>query len=411
MIKYLLIHTFRRPEDGAYIRVKNLNLAITSLVSVDCREIILISLRYFREVFHNEKDSGIFQRRIFLPIIWTNRHLIARIWNRFSSWLVGMILALLFKPDIIVGENSSSWRLAWSVKSWRTQSRLIMDLHGASPEEILFHHPPSRWQKIAFNQESAFERDILLNSDFIMCQSDNMIEHLKSKYIDTHARFHSFQCSVRSDLFRYDFEMRSRYRQKLGVKDEDTLFVYCGSFHKWQNIFYSVDIFSEFYNNCAASSVFVIMCPNPGDELLEYAYELGLDDHIFKIIKVPHEEVSAYLNAADIGFLIRDDCVMNRVASPTKLGEYLACGLPVIVGDVAHYWPAANIDSTCFCFVDLGDAMGAANNIHKFLDSRLGKTKYFRERAISIAESVLSNSTETEKLAGFIKETIQWKTH
>ena len=30
--------------------------------------------------------------------------------------------------------------------------------------------------------------------------------------------------------------------------------------------------------------------------------------------------------------------MMNAVASPTKLAEYLACGLPIITSEVAKYW-------------------------------------------------------------------------
>ena len=53
---------------------------------------------------------------------------------------------------------------------------------------------------------------------------------------------------------------------------------------------------------------------------------------------VPFTEVPKYLNAADVAFLIRDNHEMNAVASPTKLAEYLSCGLPVISSEVAKYW-------------------------------------------------------------------------
>jgi glycosyltransferase involved in cell wall biosynthesis len=411
MITYLLIHAFRNPDDGAFIRVKNLNSAIAELTSDDCWEIVLVSLRHFRQLFNNDKDSRIFQRRLILPILWTNRHLLARIWNLFSSWLVGMFLAVIYQPDIIVGETSSSWRLAWAVKSWCSRSRLIMDLHGAVPEEILFHYLPSQKFEIAVKQEKEFERDIVLNSDLVICQSENMIEHLKIKYPDAHAQFHPFQCSVRSEIFRFDSEIRSCYRHKLDVKEAEILFVYCGSIHKWQNVQYSVGIFAEYLKLGASSAVLLIMCPNPGDELLEYAYSLGLSDRNFKIIKVPHEEVSAYLSAADVGFLIRDNSVVNLVASPTKLGEYLACGLPVIVGDVAHSWPPARLDSSCFCFVDLDDANGAAKAISQFLDVRRGDLKFVKQNSISLAERSLANMAEAEQLKVFIKQVVLGKIH
>ena len=40
-----------------------------------------------------------------------------------------------------------------------------------------------------------------------------------------------------------------------------------------------------------------------------------------------------YLNAADFGFLLRDDTPVNRVAFPTKFAEYALAGLRVILKD------------------------------------------------------------------------------
>ena len=51
-----------------------------------------------------------------------------------------------------------------------------------------------------------------------------------------------------------------------------------------------------------------------------------------------NKEVYKYLNAADVAFLLRDDVVLNRVASPTKLAEYMFCGLPIISTNVSTYW-------------------------------------------------------------------------
>ena len=38
----------------------------------------------------------------------------------------------------------------------------------------------------------------------------------------------------------------------------------------------------------------------------------------------------AYLSSADIAFIWRGDNIVNRVSSPVKFSEYIACGLPVI---------------------------------------------------------------------------------
>jgi glycosyltransferase involved in cell wall biosynthesis len=49
------------------------------------------------------------------------------------------------------------------------------------------------------------------------------------------------------------------------------------------------------------------------------------------VLTVAQGDVARYLSAADAGLLLRAPSRMNRFSQPTKLGEYLAAGLPVIV--------------------------------------------------------------------------------
>jgi glycosyltransferase involved in cell wall biosynthesis len=46
---------------------------------------------------------------------------------------------------------------------------------------------------------------------------------------------------------------------------------------------------------------------------------------------VAHADIQHYLALADLGLLLRDRSPVNRVASPVKFAEYLACGVPVLV--------------------------------------------------------------------------------
>jgi glycosyltransferase involved in cell wall biosynthesis len=56
---------------------------------------------------------------------------------------------------------------------------------------------------------------------------------------------------------------------------------------------------------------------------------------------VSPDKVPLYLIAADYGLLIREESVTNKVASPVKFAEYLACGLKIIIspnlGDYSEY--------------------------------------------------------------------------
>jgi glycosyltransferase involved in cell wall biosynthesis len=66
-------------------------------------------------------------------------------------------------------------------------------------------------------------------------------------------------------------------------------------------------------------------------------------------------QVPEHLAAADIGVLLRRDHPVNAAASPTKLGEYLAAGLPVITTRFAG--DAPGILDTSGCGIVLGDVL------------------------------------------------------
>jgi glycosyltransferase involved in cell wall biosynthesis len=46
---------------------------------------------------------------------------------------------------------------------------------------------------------------------------------------------------------------------------------------------------------------------------------------------VSADEVPSYLSAADVGLSFIKPCFSKLASSPTKNGEYLACGLPLIL--------------------------------------------------------------------------------
>lgn len=51
----------------------------------------------------------------------------------------------------------------------------------------------------------------------------------------------------------------------------------------------------------------------------------------FSVQAVASSEVPSYLAAADVGLAFIKRCVSKVASSPTKNGEYLACGLPLVI--------------------------------------------------------------------------------
>ena len=85
-------------------------------------------------------------------------------------------------------------------------------------------------------------------------------------------------------------------------------------------------IFEFFKDLITKDSNFKLFLATPDvDMAMDFIREYGVEGSV-QVKKLEFEEVNRYLNAADIGILIREDIVMNNVASPTKFAEYLMAG-------------------------------------------------------------------------------------
>ena len=76
--------------------------------------------------------------------------------------------------------------------------------------------------------------------------------------------------------------------------------------------------------------IFFIITPDT-DIASRVCEELSIPPDAVVIKKEPYVTLPAYCNLADIGVLLRERALLNRVAAPTKFAEYILCGLPVMI--------------------------------------------------------------------------------
>ncbi len=125
---------------------------------------------------------------------------------------------------------------------------------------------------------------------------------------------------------------RRDVRIRLGWNSDDVVALYVGSSSEWQHVDYMLDVVEQ------------LMVRNPrvkflcitGDKEC-FVEKIGVREWSpasYHVVILPHSEVVNYGVAGDIGLLFREDNDTNRVASPTKFGEYLGMGVPVAVSTV-----------------------------------------------------------------------------
>jgi glycosyltransferase involved in cell wall biosynthesis len=135
-------------------------------------------------------------------------------------------------------------------------------------------------------------------------------------------------CCVDLDRSPWDEPSRAMRRAGRGWLDRRVL-VYVGKLGMWYLDAEMARFFARARRHDARFFLQVLTA-SPADALRRALAAAGVPADAFDIRAVPPGDVAALLHAADAGLSLIKPCVSKRSSSPTKVGEYLAAGLPVV---------------------------------------------------------------------------------
>jgi len=82
----------------------------------------------------------------------------------------------------------------------------------------------------------------------------------------------------------------------------------------------------------------LFICPDPKEEVLKIAKEVGLSPNKLVILKAKRTEVPVLLSLSKYSVFFIKPCFSKQASSPTKHGEIMAMGIPLVtnsgVGDL-----------------------------------------------------------------------------
>jgi glycosyltransferase involved in cell wall biosynthesis len=126
---------------------------------------------------------------------------------------------------------------------------------------------------------------------------------------------------------------RTTARKTLGFEDR-IVFLYLGIAAPWQCPEETVAFFRQIRIRFPSAFLWIL---TPDKEYFSRLVDDLPKEHC-RIEFRPHDTLADRIHAADFGFLLRRKDLINHVASPVKFPEYLASGLPVIIGpEVGDY--------------------------------------------------------------------------
>lgn len=144
-------------------------------------------------------------------------------------------------------------------------------------------------------------------------------------------------CTVDTQVFRRT--RNDSLMARLHIRADQTVGVYAG---KFGGLYFDQEAFDFFaLAKTNIENYFqLILTTDPHEEIRVKMVRAGFAEHEFAIVKARHDEISDYLSLAHFAFATYRPSPSKRYLSPIKVGEYWACGLPVLltegVGDDAE---------------------------------------------------------------------------
>src|SRR5262249_33692894 len=154
-----------------------------------------------------------------------------------------------------------------------------------------------------------------------------------------------------------------------------------------------------------------ILTASPSAEASETLSNLGLGERDYCIGAVPPSEIPAYLRRAKVGLSFRKPAFSQIAASPTKVPEYLAAGMPVVsnagigdtdrtllddrVGIVVRDFSRESYDEAVGTLLELFDDAGLAVRCRRIAYERFDLEKVGAERYRKLYRRILESDGRT----------------
>lgn len=109
-------------------------------------------------------------------------------------------------------------------------------------------------------------------------------------------------------------------------------FVYVGGMSAWQRVDRALEFYDRYKD--VHPSATLTLATGQRDEAWRFIKAFIKPENLGSVSVVTirsAEEMNQFLTKAEFGFLLRDPLPLNKVASPIKFGEYVSCGVSVII--------------------------------------------------------------------------------
>jgi len=264
----------------------------------------------------------------------------------------GTFLAAASFPGqpVVIHARGSAMHLGAHLRAEFENTRLVADVRGDGAAEARFNHPGAAGEHRAAIVDR-MDAAVFARADHVIAVSAALLGKIRERFV-LRCGATVVPCLADERVFFHDAHRRAEARKALGVTSSP-LIAYAGSIGQWHQFDATLDAFEAIARG-HDDARFLIATPDSEKAAAAVAARPDLPGRTL-VRRGEAAEVSGWLNAADIGLLLREAHPLNQVACPTKFAEYVLSGLQVVVSEGIGDLPGWVHD------LDLGQCVPGAN--------------------------------------------------
>ncbi len=298
----------------------------------NCTQAYIITFEQ-RTFSKNELEKIIPDKRIEI-IVLKKVPFIGSLSLRYASYQLRKAIPSLSFETVIARGPFAGWIAAREIPS---TIPITIQARGLAAQEYLYEHTNNFWHRFRAWCYEAIEKKVYgpyARKKNITIQA--VSKALKTYMINTWGTQKNAISIAQQDIpFVCPIDKVARWRthirSQLQISESAQVYVYAGSAHAWQCPEETILFFQKKLTQNPTLILLVLSADKEPFRALVEKYRIPKSS--YRILTVPHQEMCAYLSAADTGLLFRKKHIINWVSRPTKALEYKAVGLKIIHND------------------------------------------------------------------------------
>ncbi len=180
------------------------------------------------------------------------------------------------------------------------------------------------------------EQEYFSSAAHIISLTEKGKEELMTRYEVVAAKISVIPCCADLDFFDYNkinLVDKTQTKQQLDIAPATRVLSYLGSLGGWYMTDEMLDFFAVLQKSIP-ETVFLFITHDNKEQIISKAAQKGIDSNAIRVIPASRNEVPGYLSISDWSIFFIKDLYSKKASSPTKQGEIMAMGIPILCNDI-----------------------------------------------------------------------------